>query len=153
MEVKYATATTETIDNYFPRSSDKEKQHQPNRRCCRIKKKTNVRSLFPAPCWKVFFFASRKQFILWAQQNQCVCGGCLMTYLKDRLKKMALHPDEASKKHHQSVLWGHFWPRFFTQKDVYIIRIIRSWVRVPVDDKNSRSLEIKSELCIFTFQE
>ena len=24
----------------------------------------NVRSLFPAPCWKVFFFASRKQFIL-----------------------------------------------------------------------------------------
>ena len=34
-----------------------------------------VRSLFPAPCWKVFFFASRKRFILWAQQNQCVVGG------------------------------------------------------------------------------
>ena len=36
-------------------------------------------------------------------------------------------------------------------KDVYIIRIIRWWVRVPVDGKSIGSLEIKSELCIFTF--
>ena len=101
MEVKYDTDSTETIDNSFQRSSDKEKQHQSNRRYCSRKKTCQVfvscavlEGIFLCISKAIYFISPAESMRVWAVDD----------VYKKGLQKIALHPDDASKKHHQIVL-------------------------------------------------
>lgn len=85
MEVKYATDTTETMKPF-----------------CRGKSQVFVSC---AVLEGIFLCISKAIYFMSTAES--MRGGWLMTYvffMKERLKKMVLHPDIASKKHHQIVL-------------------------------------------------
>lgn len=118
MEVKYATDTKETMKPSFL-----EKKH--------------VRSLFPAPCWKVFFFASRKRFISSVRQNRCVCGR-LMTYLKKgwrRWRYIQMMPLKNITKLFCEVIFGQ---DFYTKRCLYF----RGWQEYQEFGNKIRALYI-----------